>query len=118
MFEAFCIAILGGCELWFIDSQYTRGRCPRGMDHERFYQNDMIVLAKPDPIDMVQAIQKAISMLPTINPQAMHHRVSQLYSWHDVARRTEIVYDRALRCPNQNLLERLSREGGGGRAVN
>lgn len=99
---------------------------------------DIIVLAEPDPTDMVQAIEKAISMLPKVDPQAMHLRVSgffcthivcckmcysivfvfdsciyfqmkKLYSWHDVAKRTEIVYDRALRCSNQNLLERLSR---------
>ena len=37
----------------------------------------MIVLAKPDPVDMVQAIQKAISMLPEIDPQNMHLRVSE-----------------------------------------
>ncbi|KAL5193719.1 Phosphatidylinositol N-acetylglucosaminyltransferase subunit A [Glycine soja] len=33
----------------------------------------------------------------------------ELYNWHDVAKRTEIVYDRAFKCSNQNLLERLSR---------
>lgn len=36
-------------------------------------------------------------------------QMEKLYSWHDVARRTEIVYNRALQCPNQDLLERLSR---------
>lgn len=35
--------------------------------------------------------------------------MKKLYSWHDVAERTEIVYDRALGCPNQNILDRLSR---------
>lgn len=98
----------------------------------------MIVLAEPDPVDMVLAIRKAISILPKIDPQVMHERVSnfyveefinfenltycvmtkgwfdffqmkKLYHWHDVAKRTEIVYDRALKCSNQNLLERLSR---------
>lgn len=71
--------------------------------------DDMIVLAEPDPNDMVQAITKAIHILPHIDPQAMHTRMKTLYSWHDVARRTEVVYDRALRCSSQNLLERLSR---------
>ncbi|GMP98604.1 hypothetical protein CsSME_00046425 [Camellia sinensis var. sinensis] len=43
----------------------------------------MVVLAKPDPIDMVQAIQKAIAMLPKIDPQDMHLRVSEFskYMW-------------------------------------
>lgn len=36
----------------------------------------MIVLAEPDPSDMVQAITKAIHILPQIDPQAMHIRVS------------------------------------------
>lgn len=36
----------------------------------------MIVLAEPDPSDMVQAITKAIDMLPQIDPQTMHLRVS------------------------------------------
>lgn len=35
--------------------------------------------------------------------------MKKLYNWHDVAKRTEIVYDRALKCANQSLLERLSR---------
>lgn len=36
-------------------------------------------------------------------------QVKKLYSWHDVARRTEIVYNRALKCSNPPLLDRLSR---------
>lgn len=35
--------------------------------------------------------------------------MKRLYDWHDVARRTVIVYDYALRSSDQNLLERLSR---------
>lgn len=40
--------------------------------------DDMIVLAEPDPSDMVQAITKAILMLPQIDPLVMHNRVSML----------------------------------------
>ena len=36
----------------------------------------MVVLAEPDPDDMVRAIEKAISILPSINPEEMHNRVS------------------------------------------
>ncbi|KAG7572725.1 Glycosyl transferase family 1 [Arabidopsis suecica] len=61
------------------------------------------------PDDMVRAIEKAISILPSINPEEMHNQMKKLYSWQDVAKRTEIVYDRALKCSNRNLLERLSR---------
>ena len=38
-----------------------------------------------------------------------YHRMKKLYSWQDVAKRTEIVYDRAMKCSNRSLLERLSR---------
>ncbi|KAL6530639.1 hypothetical protein OROMI_028528 [Orobanche minor] len=71
--------------------------------------DDMIVLAEPDPSDMVLALTKAIHLLPQIDPQAMHDRMKKLYSWHDVAKRTEIVYDRALNCSNQSLVDRLPR---------
>lgn len=38
----------------------------------------MIVLAEPDPNDMVQAITMALHILPQIDPQAMHTRVSSM----------------------------------------
>ncbi|KAL7225934.1 hypothetical protein ACSBR1_021144 [Camellia fascicularis] len=102
--EAFCIAILEAASCGLLTVSTRVGGVPEVLP------DDMVVLAKPDPIDMVQAIQKAISMLPKIDPHDMHLRMKKLYSWHDVAKRTEIVYDRALRCLNQSLLERLSRQ--------
>lgn len=38
--------------------------------------DDMIVLAEPAPEDMIRAVEKAIDMLPGIDPQVMHLRVS------------------------------------------
>lgn len=101
--EAFCIAILEAASCGLLTVSTRVGGVPEVLP------DDMIVLAKPDPVDMVEAIHKAISILPNIDPYDMHLRMKKLYSWHDVAKRTEIVYDRALRCSNQNLLERLSR---------
>ncbi|KAG6399244.1 hypothetical protein SASPL_140720 [Salvia splendens] len=91
--EAFCIAILeaASCGLLTV------------------LPDDIIVLAEPDPNDMVMAITKAIDLLPQIDPEEMHNRIKKLYSWHDVAKRTEIVYDRALKCSNQSLIDRLPR---------
>jgi phosphatidylinositol glycan class A protein len=71
--------------------------------------DDMVVLAEPAPEDMVRAVRKAIDMLPGIDPQVMHLRMKKLYSWDDVAKRTEIVYDRAMQSPQTDLLERLPR---------
>ncbi|XP_034221857.1 phosphatidylinositol N-acetylglucosaminyltransferase subunit A-like isoform X2 [Prunus dulcis] len=101
--EAFCIAILEAASCGLLTVSTRVGGVPEVLP------DDMIVLAKPDPSDMVQAIKKAISILPKIDPQEMHNRMKELYNWHDVAKRTEIVYDRALKCSNQNLLQRLSR---------
>ncbi|CAI9105015.1 OLC1v1003842C2 [Oldenlandia corymbosa var. corymbosa] len=101
--EAFCIAILEAASCGLLTVSTRVGGVPEVLP------DDMVVLAEPDPGDMVQAITKAINMLPHIDPQTMHLRMKRLYSWHDVARRTEIVYEHALRCPSQPLLDRLSR---------
>ncbi|KAK7310715.1 hypothetical protein RJT34_08394 [Clitoria ternatea] len=95
--ETFCLAILEAASCGFL----TVRTCVGGVTE--VLPDGMIVLVEPDPNDMVHAIQKAISMLPKIDPQ-----MRELYNWHDVAKRTEIVYDHALKCSNQNLLERLS----------
>lgn len=49
--------------------------------------------------------------LSFLYPYCFHDnlQMKELYDWHDVAKRTEIVYDRALKCENQCLLERLYR---------
>nr|KYP53244.1 N-acetylglucosaminyl-phosphatidylinositol biosynthetic protein [Cajanus cajan] len=101
--EAFCMAILEAASCGLLTVSTRVGGVPEVLP------DDMIVLAEPDPGDIVLAIQKAISMLPKIDPQVMHTRMRKLYNWHDVAKRTEIVYDRALKCPSQSLLESLSR---------
>ncbi|CAE6016123.1 unnamed protein product [Arabidopsis arenosa] len=102
--EAFCIAILEAATCRLLTVNTHVGGVP-----EAFLPNDMVVLAEPNPDDMLRAIEKAISILPSINPEEMHNQMKKLYSWEDVAKRTEIVYDRALKCSNRNLLERLSR---------
>ncbi|KAH9751882.1 phosphatidylinositol N-acetylglucosaminyltransferase subunit A [Citrus sinensis] len=116
--EAFCIAILEAASCGLLTVSTRVGGVPEACIMRCFcytwpfllvLPDDMVVLAEPDPGDMVLAIRKAISLLPKIDPQVMHERMKKLYNWHDVAKRTEIVYDRALECPNQNLVERLSR---------
>ncbi|GKD17948.1 hypothetical protein Tco_1207106, partial [Tanacetum coccineum] len=101
--EAFCIAILEAASCGLLTVSTRVGGVPEVLP------DDMIVLAKPDPSDMVHAIKEAIRILPQIDPQEMHLRIKGMYSWQDVAKRTEIVYDRAMRCSNQTLLERLPR---------
>uniref|UniRef100_A0A0D3AHH1 Glycosyl transferase family 1 domain-containing protein n=1 Tax=Brassica oleracea var. oleracea TaxID=109376 RepID=A0A0D3AHH1_BRAOL len=92
LIEAFCIAILeaASCGLLTVGTR-VGGVLP----------DDMVVLAEPDPDDMVRAIEKAISILP--NEEAVQlARCSQ-------KNRAVTKYDRALKCSNRSLLERLSR---------
>ncbi|KAL6003273.1 hypothetical protein ACLOJK_023496 [Asimina triloba] len=48
------------------------------VQHAEVLPDDMIVLAEPVPSDMVQAIKKAIQILPMIDPNAMHLRTVYL----------------------------------------
>ncbi|KAG6769630.1 hypothetical protein POTOM_025284 [Populus tomentosa] len=59
--DAFCIAILeaASCGLLTV------------------LPDDKILLAEPDPSDMVRSNGKAISLLPNIDPQLTHNRVSE-----------------------------------------
>jgi len=99
--EAFCIAILEAASCGLLTVSTRVGGVPEVLP------DDMIVLAEPAPEDMVRAVRKAIDMLPGINPQVMHLQMKKLYSWDDVAKRTEIVYDRAVQSLTTNLLDRL-----------
>lgn len=101
--EAFCIAILEAASCGLLTVSTRVGGVPEVLP------DDMIVLAEPSPGDMVLAIKKAIEILPSIDPHVMHLRMRSLYSWQDVAKRTEAVYDRALQCSDMDLLERLPR---------
>ncbi|CAI5470484.1 unnamed protein product [Closterium sp. Yama58-4] len=101
--EAFCIAILEAacCGLFVVATRV--GGVPEVLPP------DMMLLADPNPPDIVNAIAQAIQIVPRVNPQAMHERVSRMYSWHDVAERTERVYDRVMAMPLDDLPTRLSR---------
>ncbi|KAG8849733.1 hypothetical protein FRB91_009664 [Serendipita sp. 411] len=56
---------------------------------------DMIEFAMPNEDDVVRALTKAIKIVTTgkHDPQQAHERVSDMYTWDDVACRTEKVYE-------------------------
>jgi phosphatidylinositol N-acetylglucosaminyltransferase subunit A len=55
----------------------------------------MTVFAKPEEDDLVASTGKAIAALRAnkVRTEKFHDQVKQMYSWTDVARRTERVYD-------------------------
>ncbi|XP_024399480.1 phosphatidylinositol N-acetylglucosaminyltransferase subunit A [Physcomitrium patens] len=101
--EAFCIAILEAASCGLLTVSTRVGGVPEVLP------DDMIVLAPPVPAEMVVAIGQAIKLLPQVDPFSMHNRMKNLYSWMDVAKRTEVVYDQALRSEDDDLLLRLGR---------
>lgn len=101
--EAFCIAILEAASCGLLTVSTRVGGVPEVLPP------DMIVLAEPVPENMVEAIGRAIQLLPKVDPYDMHNRMRTLYSWTDVARRTEVVYDHAMNTSDDDLLQRLSR---------
>ena len=58
---------------------------------------------------MIAALDAAIPKVGSTDPWAFHNRVRRMYSWHNVAERTEVVYQKVLQLQNQSLFDRLVR---------
>ena len=71
----------------------------------------MIVFAKPDADDLVSAISQGIETIlsNTVDLWKMHQEVKGMYSWSNVAERTEIVYTRCMNTPSQTVRERITK---------
>jgi len=81
----------------------------------------MTVFAKPEEDDLVRATSEAVEMLMgkgghVIQRHLFHDQVKLMYSWSDVARRTERVYDAITSDETQSfaLIDRLKRYYGCG----
>lgn len=96
--EAFCIAILEAvsCGLFVVSTRV--GGVPEILPHH------MIRFAEPRADDIIEALSDAIGYTKFVDPLALHEQVRTMYNWHDVAARTEIVYDRAMGNQQNNEL--------------
>lgn len=76
----------------------------------------MILFGKPEEDDLVQTVNKAIDLMRTkqVYSHTFHDEVRQMYSWGDVARRTELVYLSMLKSEPRPLIERMKRYYGCG----
>lgn len=61
--------------------------------------------------DIIEALSDAIPQVRKVDPLAFHRAVRRMYNWHDVARRTELVYDKIMDNKPQPLLTRLRKYG-------
>ncbi|XP_028655633.1 phosphatidylinositol N-acetylglucosaminyltransferase subunit A [Erpetoichthys calabaricus] len=104
--EAFCMAIVEGasCGLQVVSTKV--GGIPEVLPE------DLIILCEPtvkslcEGLEMVIAKERAGNLL---SPAAIHNRVKTLYTWRNVAKRTEKVYDRVAKEVVLTIDERLHR---------
>jgi phosphatidylinositol glycan class A protein len=72
----------------------------------------MMILTEPRVSDLIEKVDLAIQRHKSgdkIDPIQMHNEIKKMYNWRDVARRTEIVYNRVVKeyKPNQGLVDKL-----------
>ncbi|GAA5832612.1 hypothetical protein JCM5353_006695 [Sporobolomyces roseus] len=109
--EAFGIGILeAACAGLFVVSTRVGG-VPEVLP------SNMIEFAEPEVEDLVQAISRAIKhvKMGKHDPLLAYETLKDVYSWKDVAERTEVVYRNALKVKRVPVVERLRRYYGTGR---
>ncbi|POG70843.1 glycosyltransferase family 4 protein [Rhizophagus irregularis DAOM 181602=DAOM 197198] len=108
--EAFCIGIVEAacCGLLVVSTKV--GGVPEVLPKH------MIIFAKPEEDDLVNAVGRAIEMirLKEVIPIKFHDEIKEMYSWVNVAERTEKVYDAIWKMRIPPLMERLRRYYGCG----
>jgi phosphatidylinositol glycan class A protein len=88
--EAFCIAIIEAASCGLLCVSTNVGGVPEVLPAE------MLLLAEPDPVSIVERLEEAIRLAPHVRPWDFHDSVRRFYSWDAVAERTERVYDRLM----------------------
>ncbi|OZJ02913.1 hypothetical protein BZG36_04934 [Bifiguratus adelaidae] len=108
--EAFCIAIVEAASCGLLVVSTKVGGVPEVLPRH------MINFSKPEEDDLVVAVSKAIHLIRSreVNPVTFHEELKEMYSWSNVAERTEKVYDEITRSPTPPLIERLRRYYGCG----
>jgi len=88
--EAFCIAICEAvsCGLHVVSTKV--GGIPEVLPEQ------LITLAEPSISSVITALESAIQRYKRgefLSPETCHEMIKKMYTWQDIARRTEIVYD-------------------------
>lgn len=106
--ESFCIALLeaASCGLYVVSTKV--GGVPEVLP------SSMISFAEPNAESIAQAVVQGISICRRIHPMELHERVKSMYSWLDVSRRTEIVYNNIAASRRPSLALRLIRYSSSG----
>jgi phosphatidylinositol glycan class A protein len=101
--EAFCIAIVeaASCGLSVVSTNV--GGVPEVLPPH------LIRLADPRADSLTEALSDVLDSMgdQNLDPFDIHSQVREMYSWHKVARRTEKVYNAALKCQKLSLIDRM-----------
>ncbi|CAG8553747.1 1457_t:CDS:2 [Diversispora eburnea] len=101
--EAFCMGIVEAacCGLLVVSTKV--GGVPEVLPRH------MIIFASPEEDDLINAVMRAIEMigLEEVSPIKLHDEIKEMYSWVNVAERTERVYNKIWGLKTPPLLERL-----------
>ncbi|XP_071116250.1 phosphatidylinositol N-acetylglucosaminyltransferase subunit A-like [Haliotis cracherodii] len=104
--EAFCIAIVEAacCGLQVVSTRVG------GVGE--VLPPDLIYLAEPNVKALVEELERAIRDKKhgrVVSPHEAHERIQDLYTWRNVAKRTEVVYNTVSLKPTRDLPDRLLR---------
>ncbi|RKO97384.1 hypothetical protein CXG81DRAFT_12511 [Caulochytrium protostelioides] len=101
--EAFCIAMVEAASCGLLVVSTSVGGVPEVLP------DGILMLSRPDEDDLVRQISRAIHLVSTngVDRTTFHERVKDMYSWGDVAARTETVYAQILDRPPSGLAHRL-----------
>lgn len=99
--ESFCIAILEAacCGLLVVTTDV--GGVPEVLPPHMAY------LAKPDEKSILRQLRKAVVNVKNIPVETFYSEVASIYSWRQVAERTERVYDYVMEKPVPNIMSRI-----------
>lgn len=99
--ESFCIAILEAacCGLLVVTTDV--GGVPEVLPPHMAY------LAKPEEKSILRQLYKAVINVKNVSTKNFYNEVASIYSWRQVAERTERVYDYAMERPVPNMLSRI-----------
>ena len=107
--EAFCISILEAACVGLLVVSTDVGGIPEVLPPE------MIRLANPNAQSLQSCLESALNDVIMSNPNLLlpsecHEKIKAIYSWDDVARRTEIVYDRVMDVKVPSLRDLLTNQ--------
>ncbi|KAJ2706420.1 Phosphatidylinositol N-acetylglucosaminyltransferase GPI3 subunit [Coemansia sp. IMI 203386] len=112
--EAFCIAIVEAASCGLLVVSTKVGGVPEVLPRY------MITFAGPEEDEIVRALGQAIGLVGNRNecmelsPMHFHSQVKKMYSWHNVAERTERVYLKIVNVEEPPLIERFRKYYGCG----